>query len=358
MRSAEGSTYKAKDGKKWVARLRYTDKDGLRREKKRLCLTYKAASLKVAELKQEVDFDKKDRRTFNQLDVYYRKTYVHEAKFVSGQKVSGFRQSLDAVNHYLNAALAYFGNRPLDEITFADLQKFKAMIMERPTVHDRQRSVSDTNQFLKRLRRLFTVAVEQGWLAVNPFKRGGSLITESFEVQRTRVLSAAEETGLLAQCKGKRLHLKPLLVFAIETACRKNEILSLKWEAVNFERRFITIEATTTKTLKKRLVPISARLLEILEQQWKNSRRRTSDLVFTTGDCKRAFLGAIAATGLRDVHFHDLRHTAITRMLEKGISPPLVMKISGHSQMKTFLRYVNQTESSIYEIAMRLDAAA
>jgi len=45
-------------------------------------------------------------------------------------------------------------------------------------------------------------------------------------------------------------------------------------------------------------------------------------------------------------------------MLEKGISPPLVMKISGHSQMKTFMRYVNQTESSILNIAMKLDKAA
>jgi integrase len=54
----------------------------------------------------------------------------------------------------------------------------------------------------------------------------------------------------------------------------------------------------------------------------------------------------------------SLRHTAITRMLEKNISPPLVMKISGHTQSKTFLRYVNQSESSIFDIAMKLDMAA
>jgi hypothetical protein len=44
-------------------------------------------------------------------------------------------------------------------------------------------------------------------------------------------------------------------------------------------------------------------------------------------------------------------------MLESGISPPLVMKISGHTQQKTFMRYVNQTESSIYDIAVKLDNA-
>ena len=45
-------------------------------------------------------------------------------------------------------------------------------------------------------------------------------------------------------------------------------------------------------------------------------------------------------------------------MLEKNISPPLVMKISCDSQGKTFLRYVNQSESSIFDIAMKLDMAA
>jgi len=45
-------------------------------------------------------------------------------------------------------------------------------------------------------------------------------------------------------------------------------------------------------------------------------------------------------------------------MLENNISPPLVMKISGHTQSKTFLRYVNQSESSIFDIAMKLDMAA
>jgi integrase len=80
--------------------------------------------------------------------------------------------------------------------------------------------------------------------------------------------------------------------------------------------------------------------------------------IFGPVDWKRSFNAACKAAGLDDVHFHDLRHTAITRMLEKGISPPLVMKISGHTQQRTFMRYVNQSESSIYDIAMKLDMAA
>jgi integrase len=98
--------------------------------------------------------------------------------------------------------------------------------------------------------------------------------------------------------------------------------------------------------------------METLAKPGQNSRSTPSGLVFGTSDFKKAFLGACADAGLDDVHFHDLRHTAITRMLERGISPPLVMKISGHSQMKTFMRYVNQTEASILDIAQQLDRAA
>ena len=103
---------------------------------------------------------------------------------------------------------------------------------------------------------------------------------------------------------------------------------------------------------------MSTRLKESLAQQWQKSTRRQSALIFTTGDFKKAFNNACSDAGFADVHFHDLRHTAITRMLEKGISPPLVMKISGHTQQKTFLRYVNQSESSLYDIALKLDQAA
>ena len=91
---------------------------------------------------------------------------------------------------------------------------------------------------------------------------------------------------------------------------------------------------------------------------WQNSAKGQTALVFGASDFKKGFRNAAADAGLFDVHFYDLRHTAVTRMLERGISPPLVMKISGHTQQMTFLRYVNQSETSIREIAEQLDAAA
>lgn len=357
-RSFEGSILKAPDGKRWFARLRYTDAAGRRREKKRTCPTHAAAKSTIQDLRSEIENDAAGRRTYRELDEFFRREYVHAAKFVGGKKLSGFRQDLATVERYLDRALAFFGDRPLDAITYADLRDYKSQIASTPNVKRAEsvRSVSDINHHLKRVRRLLNIAVEQGWLVVNPFEKGGSLIVESFEVERTRTLSPAEEARLLAACDKWRKHLKPIIIFAIETACRRGEIQSLKWSNVDLTGRVITIDSVNSKTLRSRLVPISGRLRDTLAQKRQNQLRPNS-LVFGGADFKRAFNKAASDAGLSDVHFHDLRHTAITRMLEKGISPPLVMKISGHTQQKTFLRYVNQSQQSVYDIALKLDAA-
>ena len=183
-------------------------------------------------------------------------------------------------------------------------------------------------------------------------------LVESFEVERTRIVSPVEEMRLLAACDKWRKHLKPIIIFAIETGCRRGEMRALTWFDIDLAGRVIRVNGTSTKTLKSRLVPITARLADTLAQLRHNVRPKDSAAVFGMADWKKAFNSAAADAGLSDLRFHDLRHTAITRMLEKGISPPLVMKISGHTQQRTFMRYVNQSESSIYEIAMRLDRAA
>lgn len=358
----EGSVLKLNG--KWYARLRYTDAAGKRREKKRTCISHAKAKSAIAELRDEIERENGSRKTYAFADQWFRDEYVHAAKFVGGKKQSGFRQDTKSVERYLDRARDFFGKRYLDEITFADLRRYKLHIEQLParsggskTVW--QRSVSDVNHHLKRVRRLFNVAVEQGWITVNPFARGSHLVTDSFETERTRILTAAEETRLIANCGEWRSHLIPLIIFAVETAMRRGEIQKLRWSDIDLDARRIKVDFANTKTLRSRLVPVTDRLLATLSDlNAARTSRFARSFVFGNADFKRSFKTACRLAKLTDVHFHDLRHTAITRMLEKGISPPLVMKISGHTQMKTFMRYVNQTESSIYDIAMKLSAAA
>lgn len=360
-RRDEGSIFKHDDGKRWVARQQYIDARGNRRSKWRSAATHEQAKHALADLRADIKRELAGRKTYAELDRFYRETYVHPAKFVGRQKVSGFRQKIVAVNHYLDAALQYFGDAALDEISFADLQGFKDSIASKPVERKKKlfpRSVSDVNHHLKKLRRLFNVAVEQDWVEKNPFNRGSRLIQVSLEVERTRILSAEEEKQLLATSTGRREHLRPIIIFAIETALRRGELQSLRWSDVDFARRQLKIDSQNSKTLKSRLVPLSSRALDTLAQLRQNVERSRFALVFGGSDFKRSFAKACELAKLGDVHFHDLRHTGITRWLEKGISPAIAMKASGHSQMKTFLRYVNQSPDSVYEFALKLDKAA
>lgn len=357
-RSLEGSVYKTPDGKRWYARLRYTDTNGKSREKKRTCRTHAIAKAKIAELKAEIENVTGERCTYRDLDAYYRKRYVHEARFVGNKKVSGFRQSIATVNHYLDAALEHFGDKYADAITHEDLEDYKFKIENTPTRHGRPRSVSDTHHHLKRLRRVFKVGVQTKRIAANPFDHGDALIIETFETERTRILSHDEENQLLAACDNRwKQHLIPLIIFAVETGCRRGEIKTLRWSHVNFKTRTITIEQRNTKTLKPRLVPITARLQTTLAKLRRNTLRPNS-LVFGRADFKTAFNSACHDAKLYDVTFHDLRHTATTRMNKKLRNATLVMKITGHTQERTFRRYINLDETEMLDIAATLDAAA
>lgn len=356
MRSPEGSIKRHADGKRWLVRVRFT-KGGTRVSRSQICPSHSLARATLASILAEIDVPKSN-HTYRELDAFYRKEYVHPAKFVGGKMVSGFRQDVRTVERYLDRALEVFKQRVLLEISYNDLREYKRLVENLPVRGGGSRSVSDVNHHLKHVRRMLNVAVEQGWLPINPFTRGKNLIVESFEVERTRVITREEELRLIAACNnGYRDHLLPIIIFAIETACRRGEILKLRWQSVDLPGRVIRIEASNTKTLKTRLVPVTERLRQSLARLDRKAFRKMSR-VFPIGDFKHSWAGACREAKLDDLHFHDLRHTAITRMLERGISPAIVMKISGHTQQRTFLRYVNQTESSIRDIALALDRAA
>lgn len=357
-KNLEGSIFKTRNCRRWVTRIQFRDSTGRLRSVQQTVESAALARVALRDLRDSLRLSDRRQITYRELDSFFRAEYVHSARFVGGKKISGFRQDIKSIQRYLDRALEFFSDRLIESISYADLRDYKKVITSVPTVHGRQRSVSEINHHLKRLRRLFTVAVEQGWIAVNPFTRGGPLVIESFEAERTRIVSVAEEIRLLAACNRWRSHLKPIIIFAVETALRRGEITALRWSDVNLEKRFLTVESTNSKTLRSRLVPISERAAQTLNDIHRQTSRNLNGFVFGQAEFKNSFNSACAAAGIIDLHFHDLRHTAITRWLEKGVSPALAMKASGHSQMKTFLRYVNQTEDSVFEFAQKISRAA
>ena len=100
---------------------------------------------------------------------------------------------------------------------------------------------------------------------------------------------------------------------------------------------------------------MTPRVREELEKLHEKVRKSPDDRVFGINDnFKKSFMGVCEDAKITGLTFHDLRHTAITRMVQAGIPIPEIMKISGHTQMSTFARYVNPDARAVQHIAERL----
>ena len=137
---------------------------------------------------------------------------------------------------------------------------------------------------------------------------------------------------------------------------RRGEIFKMIWQDVNFEKNEINIPQTNTKTEDARIVGITPRLKDELIQLWQLSPKDQFGSVFgITATIKTSFTSACKDAEISDFRFHDCRHTATTRMIASGSPHTEVMKITGHSQLKTFLRYLNITTETANNVASRLN---
>ncbi len=351
--------YRIIDGQLY-ARFVYTNGEGKRKEKHIKAESKTHAREIYEKLKRE--FGDHGQETidaahmiFRQLAEHYKKARLQPAEYKGDRKISG-RRSYKAPLGYVTTLVSHFGAKRIKSISHSDIEHFKLERLKTPTPHGTERSIASVNRELEVLRAMLRFAVRSSWLIKTPFETGDTLISKSDEVQRTEVLSSPDEELLLAACIGRREHLRPLLICALDSAMRRGEMIQLKWSDVDLENRTIGVRAMTTKTARSRTVPISSRLYLELKRLYENSES-DDELVFGISDnVKNAFASACRVADIQNFRLHDCRHTAITRMIQAGMTPMQVMKISGHTQMTTFVRYVNVDGDVVKRAAAAIDS--
>ena len=151
-------------------------------------------------------------------------------------------------------------------------------------------------------------------------------------IGRDRRLPSEEITALLS-CLGDQM--RDIVNFALETAMRRSEILGIAPN--DFDAQSKTVTLRDTKNGRARTIPLSCTALAILN-------RRTQDgTIFTMqpDSVSQALRRACSKTQIKDYRFHDLRHEAISRLFERGLSVPQVALISGHQDYRMLARYVH-----------------
>jgi len=131
-------------------------------------------------------------------------------------------------------------------------------------------------------------------------------------------------------------YLKPLILIALETGLRQGELIKLLWDDVDLDSRLLKVR--DAKNREDRVVPLSKKSLSILQ-----SLPRLGETVFNAShsSLQNAWKRLIKRSGINNLDFHDLRHKAISRFVERGLTIPEAASISGHKAQSMLLRYTH-----------------
>jgi integrase len=195
---------------------------------------------------------------------------------------------------------------------------------------------SSLRRELNPIQNMFEIARDE-WgipLRVNPL-RGMRL--KATDNKRERRLKEGEFERL-AEAVGKlrNPHVSRVVLFALETAMRRGEILALCWDQVDLDRACVTV--LEAKNGYSRTIPLTPKALALLRAI---EGRQGRVFPITANALKLAWVRTAKVAGLEDLHFHDLRHEAISRLFELGLSVPEVSLISGHRDMRMLMRYAH-----------------
>jgi integrase len=267
------------------------------------------------------------------------------------------------------------GPRAIGSITQADLETAFAAL------RGNEYAASTRNKMLTLVDLLSWWGVKKGYLT-RPWrsKDDESEIGRERGAKRDRRVEPDEERNVFEQATP---FLQRLIIAALETCCREDEILSLQWHDLSLARQEFTVQPEDAKTGKARTLPMSVRfkaLVELLRHDPAGNEHPGAAYVFgnAIGDKvtfpRKAWETAVlkahghtptwtrtnglapesrAALAAIDLHFHDLRHEGASRLLEAGWPLHHIQHMLGHASLAQTAEYLNIAARGLHDSMKR-----
>jgi integrase len=257
-------------------------------------------------------------------------------------------KTLEAYRLSSSAFIRIIGNKPLKDVTRSDVDRFKVTRMS-------ELSPVSVNIQLRTLRSAFNLAVRWDMMPANPFVGVGMIrIPDSPPSYLTFM-----QWDLLDACiRGKWL--EDIIVFAICTGMRQGEILHLEWRHVDLERRIVHVTSTATfktKAGKRRVVPLNEKAIATLTGRPQGGERvfMYEGLPIRRDSLTKAFKRLVREAGLPEaIHFHSLRHTFASWLVQDGVSLFQVGRLLGHTNTRTTEIYAHLQPETMHDVVDRI----
>ncbi|MCF8259763.1 MAG: tyrosine-type recombinase/integrase [Melioribacteraceae bacterium] len=214
--------------------------------------------------------------------------------------------------------------------------------------------------YYRNIKATFNKAVEWGYLVKNPLK---GYKPDKLQRGFPLYLSREELDEILLHVTNDRL--KEIYLFAFYTGMRLGEITSLKMKCTNLREKIIVIgnNEFTTKSRKVRQVPMTDLVYEIVQLRVNNFPKnsyaeiqeyylfgKSKKVPFTKNFISKSFKNAVKKTTLNQtLHFHSLRHSFASLLVQKGVSLYVVKELLGHENLITTQVYGHLNIKSLYK---------
>lgn len=241
---------------------------------------------------------------------------------------------------------SFLGKVRISEVSTVDIANYRDMRLATIAPHTKRLVSPNTVRLeLAMLSDMLNIAIiEWGACKENPVLR---VRKPKLPPGRDRRITWGEERRILrAASAHKNREMYSIIVLALETAMRQGEILNLEWEHIDLRTRVAHLPIT--KNGSKRDVPLSLRAVDALTRLGVGTQGDV--FKYTSDGFKSAWRALIKRTGIENLHFHDLRHEAVSRLFELGTLDMMeVATISGHKSMQMLRRYTHLKASNLVE---------
>lgn len=269
---------------------------------------------------------------------------------------SSEKRSLRDDEQRFKRIVEFFGpDRPIATIDTSDVVEFRSALLAETT----RRGImapATVNRHLTLLGSALRYASDSLKQRTLDPMRGIDQLDELNE--RDRIATPEEYEALLA---GAAPQLRLAIVIGYWTGMRLGEVIGLRWDQVDLKAGVARLKAADTKTKEARIVPLSKPVIEALKME---TRPLDGGAIFTveatdkvTGEVTREpmkatsmsplFSRLVKKLGIKDLRYHDLRHTALTRLRRAGVDVLTMQRVSGHKTLDMLRRYNTITEADL-----------
>lgn len=242
----------------------------------------------------------------------YEKNRVGIAKMTIRKDNLSFRSLIDAVGDIL-----------ISHLNAEEIDKFKMACMNRGV------TPQTINSYLGHIKAALHVAFDKELIAKIPKIK---MVPEKKLLLSNRIIAPDDLKLILKTAMANDPIFGTYLTIAAWTGCRRQEILGLQWQHINFKANMMTVTGKGMGGGTERDVPMMKPIVKLLKPIRQDEGRVFPPWHPDTATHK--FVDTVRACGVK-ARLHDLRHSAVTYMLKSGIPIQVVQKIVGHAELAT-----------------------